>query len=143
VTKDVYELRLLNLRQLIAKHKGPTSLARKLGHANGSQISQHTTDDLEKRRRIGEKFARSVEEKLKLPAGWMDQPHEGAEPSVSAIDVDRLQLVIALVDECARDTALTPRTRSEIITLAYDLAAAGRPLDRNVIARLVALATRE
>jgi hypothetical protein len=62
---------------------------------------------------------------------------------VSGIVVVRLQLVIALVDECARDTALTPRTRSEIITLAYDLAAAGRPLDRNVIARLVALATRE
>lgn len=38
--RSVYDTRRENLRKLIRQWGGPTSLAKKLGHANGSYIAQ-------------------------------------------------------------------------------------------------------
>ena len=37
---DVYEIRRANLRKLMADWGGPTILAAKLGHSNGSYLAQ-------------------------------------------------------------------------------------------------------
>lgn len=82
--KTVEEIRHARLLQLIAEHRTIQALADKLGKSH-SQISQlrnrvvHSTT--KKPRSIGDDLARSIEEKLGKPRGWMDSldvPGEGA-----------------------------------------------------------------
>lgn len=71
--RTVFDQRRDNLRELARTWGGPTSLAKKLGHTNGSYLAQlagpHPT------REISEKVAREMERKLGLPLGWLDQVH--------------------------------------------------------------------
>jgi len=69
---DAYTYRKKNLTLLIKKWGGATRLAEKLDRSL-SQISQLTGTS--PRPNIGHRLARSIEKKLELPEGWMDQDH--------------------------------------------------------------------
>lgn len=73
--RTVEETRRLRLIALAAELGSQKMLADRL-ECSSSQIGQYTGEH----RRIGDKFARKVEEKFGHAAGWMDQP----------IDVERL-----------------------------------------------------
>ena len=66
--KTVYDIRRENLRALMKTWGGPTSLAKKLGHANGSYLAQIGGPN--PRREISEKVAREIETKLGLALGY-------------------------------------------------------------------------
>ena len=72
---SVYETRRGNLRLLVKEWGGPTSLAKKLGHTNGSYLAQLIGPNPS--REISEKVAREIEGKLGLPLGWLDANHDG------------------------------------------------------------------
>ncbi len=68
-------IRLINLRALCATRGwGPAEL----GRATGRKTSQ-CSDMLRGDKSFGEKIARSFEDKLSLPRGWLDVPHDKAE----------------------------------------------------------------
>ena len=68
--------RIENLRRLMREHDGPSALAAKLDYANGSFLVQMAGPNPS--RPITEATARKIEEKLKLPVGYMDEVHEPA-----------------------------------------------------------------
>ena len=76
--QSVYEIRRTNLRSLMTQWGGPTSLSRKLGHANGSYLAQligpHPS------REISEKVARELKritDMAALAAKNGIEPHAG------------------------------------------------------------------
>lgn len=71
--RTIYDTRRDNLRALIGQWGGPTSLAKKLGHSNGSYIAQLAGP--RPSREVSEKVAREIEKVLGLPVAWMDQDH--------------------------------------------------------------------
>ena len=66
--RSVYDQRRDNLRALMTQWGGPTSMAKKLGHSNGSYVAQLAGPNPS--REISEKVAREMEAKLGLPIGW-------------------------------------------------------------------------
>jgi hypothetical protein len=66
----VKQIRRNNLRQMI-KSEGNTALAMKLGHANGSYLSQLAGRSAT--RSISEDVARDIESKLGIPLGSLDR----------------------------------------------------------------------
>lgn len=71
--KTVIAIRKANLRLLLQQWEGPSTLAKKLGYAGPSYLSQIVGGH----RPITEKTARDIEAKLDLPAGWMDRDKSG------------------------------------------------------------------
>lgn len=69
--KNLVEIRKRNLISLI-KEYGQKELARKIGRSD-ALLNSYKSDTVKKN--IGEKFARHVEEKLRLEEGWLDQDH--------------------------------------------------------------------
>ena len=65
-------MRIENLKALVKKEGGAASLARRFD-VDASYISQLINGH----RGFGEKSARSIEEKLKLKSGWLDNNGEG------------------------------------------------------------------
>jgi hypothetical protein len=132
----VYDTRRENLRRLIGQWGGPTSLSRKLGHANGSYLAQIAGP--RPSREISEKTAREIETKLGLPAGWMDQDHPaGGQP----LNDQALTEVVKAVAAVLRDAGLRPdpETYGTLVQLAYDRAKLTGRLDENHIKQLTNL----
>lgn len=69
----VEETRLVNLRELIARAKGPSNLARVV-EMSVSLLSQMAGRNPSKP--IGQRAARKIEEAFGLQRGWLDVPHE-------------------------------------------------------------------
>ncbi len=134
---NVYETRRVNLRALINQWGGPTSMSRKLGHANGSYIAQiagpHPSRD------ISEKTAREIESKLGLPVGWMDQDHPA---SGQQLNDQALTEVVRAVATTLRDTGLRPDPEiyGTLVQLAYDRAKLTGRIDEHYIQKLIILA---
>jgi hypothetical protein len=134
---NVYETRRVNLRALINQWGGPTSMSRKLGHANGSYIAQiagpHPSRD------ISEKTAREIESKLGLPVGWMDQDHPA---SGQQLNDQALTEVVRAVATTLRDTGLRPDPEiyGTLVQLAYDRAKLTGRIDEQYIQKLIILA---
>jgi hypothetical protein len=134
---SVYETRRLNLRTLIGQWGGPTSMSRKLGHANGSYIAQiagpHPSRD------ISEKVAREIEGKLGLPVGWMDQDHPAGGQQLNDA---ALTEVVRAVATTLRDAGLRPDpdTYGTLVQLAYDRAKLTGRIDEQYIQKLITLA---
>lgn len=132
----VYEIRRANLRALAKQWGGPTSLAKKLGHANGSYLAQlmgpHPS------REISEKTAREVETKLGLPVAWLDAEH----PETGArVDDTALAECVRAVAAVLRDAGRRPEPEryASLVQLAYDrLRLTGR-VDEAFISQLVNL----
>lgn len=113
----VFDIRRTNLRKLMETWGGPTSLAAKLGHSNGSYLAQlvgpHPT------REVSEKVAREIERKLDLSANWLDHPHRGA---LKQPNTDDLIDVIALVQDVldGEGVKLARPKFTELVNLVYE-----------------------
>lgn len=133
--KSVYDQRRENLRSLLKTWGGPTSLAKKLGHSNGSYIAQligpHPS------REISEKVARETEVKLGLPVGWLDAEH--GEPRV--LDDEALGTCVRAVAAALRDAGhrATPDQLADLTALAYEHTKLIGRVDEGFIAKLVRL----
>ena len=134
--KSVYSLRRDNLRKLQTEWGGPTSLAKKLGHSNGSYLAQligpHPS------REISEKVAREIETKLALPMNWLDAEHNGAP---RAVDDETLGICVGAVAAAVRDAGLKidPKVYGTLVTLAYEHTKLTGRVDEAFIQKLVGL----
>lgn len=135
---SVFDIRLHNLRLLIRQWETATSLSRELGHSNSSFLGQLAGPT--PIRTISEKVARGIEQKLKLPERWLDEPHSDVEAR-EAPDEFLLECV-QMVATCIRDARLTldPDVIARITTLAYDCAKAKGSIDKRFVQSLLELA---
>lgn len=134
--RSIYDLRRDNLRELTRTWGGPTSLAKKLGHANGSYLAQLAGPHPS--REISEKVAREFEVKLGLPLGWLDQEHNGAP---RALDDAALGECVRAVAAALRDAGCraTPDQMADLASLAYEHTKLVGRVDEPFINRLVRL----
>lgn len=134
--KNVYEQRRDNLRELIRTWGGPTSLAKKLGHSNGSYIAQLAGPHPS--REVSEKVARELEAKLGLPLGWLDGEHNG---NPRQLDDAALSDCVRAVAAALRDAGhkATPDQMADLAALAYEHTKLIGRVDEAFINKLVRL----
>lgn len=134
--KSVYQTRRENLRKLQTEWGGPTSLAKKLGHANGSYVAQligpHPS------REISEKVAREIESRLNLPTGWLDSEHDAV---VRQVDDELLGMCVRAVAAAVRDAGLRPDpdAYATLVGLAYEHTKLTGRVEETYVQRLVRL----
>jgi hypothetical protein len=131
-----FDTRRTNLRRLMEQWGGPTSLAAKLGHSNGSYMAQlagpHPTRD------VSEKVARQIELTLGLPPNWMDTKHKTGptEPDTSVL----IDVVAAVQDVLhAEGVKMKKEKFTELVNLAYERATETGTIDNHYVQRLVRL----
>lgn len=134
--RSVYDQRRDNLRELTRTWGGPTSLAKKLGHANGSYLAQLAGPHPS--REISEKVAREMETKLGLPLGWMDSEHGG---NARTLDDTSLGECVRAVAAALRDVGhrATPDQMADLAALAYEHTKLVGRVDEAFINKLVRL----
>jgi hypothetical protein len=133
---SVYDTRRENVRALMAQWGGPTSLAKKLGHSNGSYVAQLVGPNPS--REISEKVARDMEGKLGLPIGWLDQEHTA---SPRQVDEETLSACVRAVAAAIRDAALKPDpdAYANLVSLVYEHAKLTGRVDEPFIQKLIGL----
>lgn len=133
---SIFEIRRDNLRRLMQQWGGPTSLAKKLGHSNGSYIAQlagpHPTRD------VSEKVAREIERTLQLPDNWMDHRHKGppGQPDTGTL-IEVVSLVRDVLD--AEGVKAQRAKIEEIVGLVYENALENGAINPDYLRRLVRL----
>jgi hypothetical protein len=134
--QSVYDKRRENLRSLMTQWGGPTSLAKKLGHANGSYLAQLAGPNPS--RDVSERVAREMETKLGLPIGWIDQDHPGSNRQV---DDETLAACVRAVAAAIRDAGLKPDpdAYANLVGLAYEHTKLLGRVDEPFIKRIVGL----
>ena len=135
---SVYETRRTNLRNLAKEWGGPTSLAKKLGHSNGSYLAQLMGPNPS--REVSEKVAREIEGKLGLPLGWLDAEHEGR----PTIDDNALAECVRATTTAVREAKAhpSPDTFGTLVGLVYDHYRLLGRVDETFILKLVKLIKR-
>lgn len=134
--KSTYDQRRENLRALTKQWGGPTSLARKLGHSNGSYLAQligpHPSRD------TSEKVAREIEIKLNLPVGWLDSEQGNG---TRQVDDSVLGECVRAVAAALRDAGVkaTPDQMADLASLTYEHAKLTGRIDEAFIKRIVRL----
>lgn len=133
--RSVYEIRRDNLRALLRQWGGPTSLAKKLGHSNGSYIAQLVGPNPS--REISEKVAREIEAKLRLPIAWLDLEHSETVKLDDQVLGDCVRAVAAAI----RDAGIKPDPdRYAILTgLVYEYLRLTGHVDEVYINKLISL----
>jgi len=134
--KSVYDMRRDNLRSLMTQWGGPTSLAKKLGHSNGSYVAQLVGPNPS--REISEKVARDMESRLGLPIGWLDQEHAG---NGRQVDEETLSACVRAVAAAIRDAGLKPDpdAYANLVGLAYEHTKLTGRVDEPFIQKLIGL----
>ena len=134
--KSVYVTRRENLRKLQVEWGGPTSLAKKLGHSNGSYLAQLIGPNPS--REVSEKVAREIEAKLSLPMGWLDAEHTA---SPRQVDDETLGICVGAAAAAVRDAGLKldPTPYGTLATLAYEHTKLTGRVDEPFIQKLVGL----
>jgi len=134
---SVYPTRRENLRRLMGEWGGPTSLAKKLGHSNGSYIAQLAGPNPS--REVSEKVAREIEKKLQLPAGWMDAK-QTLKPGAS-VDDETLGQCVAAVAGAIRDAGKRPDPEAygTLVSLVYEHTKLTGRIDEPFILKLIGL----
>ena len=110
---DINDVRRRNLRRLVTQYDSQADLARTLAIS-----PQALSGVLTGNKPFGEKFARSLEQTLKLAPGWLDRNGGSDEtgPGLAGLD----DAVIRLAQ---RIQELTPRDRSAVTKLVDSLRA--------------------
>jgi hypothetical protein len=134
--KSVYVTRRENLRGLMVQWGGPTSLAKKLGHTNGSYVAQLAGPNPS--REVSEKVARDMEVKLGLPIGWLDQEHTA---NVRQVDDETLAACVRAVAAAIRDAGLKPDpdAYANLVGLVYEHSKLTGRVDEPFIQKLIGL----
>lgn len=132
--RSIYETRRVNLRAIAGEWGGPTSLARKLGHANGSYLAQligpHPSRD------ISEKVAREIESKLNLPSNWLDGEHT----QTRVVDDDLLCKCVRAVAAAVEGKKVGPDVMAEMVSAVYEHAKLTGRIDEPFTNRLLRIA---
>ena len=132
--KSVYDIRRANLRSIMAEWGGPTSLAKKLGHTNGSYLAQligpHPS------REISEKVAREIETRLNLPANWLDGEHGATQPVDNALLGQCVRAVAAAIE----GRKVSPDVMGEMVSAVYDRAKLIGRIDEPFVQQLLRIA---
>lgn len=102
------DMRLENLRRLIAESGGPSALAKRLGYSNASFLVQMAGPA--PIRKVTEKTARSIEQKLGLPRGYLDQS------DAPTVTVDTIRMIGQLLED--EGVALPPVKFAELVAFA-------------------------
>lgn len=107
---DVKQTRDRNFNTLLKLYKNNRVFADTVGLASG-HVSQIKT----RVRNVGDEVARRIEQKLRLPHGWMDQSHDTEDPPVVADEPARYQILEPSEEKEWLDLikALTPRQRDQ------------------------------
>lgn len=134
-TLDVYNIRRQNLRRLLGEWGGATSLAKKLGHSNGSYLAQLIGPNPS--REVSEKVAREIEGKLALPTGWLDQEQSG----LPAVDDEALAACVRAVAAALDGLKKRPQPSAfaDVVQLVYEHRKLTGRLDEAFIQRVVRL----
>jgi hypothetical protein len=139
MTTDVHDRRKRNLKLLVQQWDGPTNLAKKLGYAGPSYVSQMVSGN----RPITEKAARQIEDKASLPTGWLDQDNRppGKNGRPAAVDTDLISRIITTIGTVLEEEGvqLHPSKFSELVALVYEDAATHGRTDDAFVSRLVRL----
>lgn len=137
----LHQQRRDNLRQVLNQQGGPASLAKKLGLAGPSFLSQMANGH----RAITEKTSRRIEKAAGKPEYWMDQPHsslEGMTPTLTVrVDPSFVGAAVKMVAEIQQqlETSLSPEKYAEIVNLVYENAQRSGEVDADFAMRLVKL----
>jgi hypothetical protein len=133
---NVLDIRRQRLRELMRARGGPGALAKKLGYSTGSYLSQVAGPTPS--RDISENVARAMEKMLGLPDGYLDQ--EGPTPS-SDVQAPLVAEVIRVVMAVLEDAGQRPSAdkTAEVVSLAYERAAATGKVERDYVQRLLKL----
>src|SRR5213595_2263992 len=102
------DVRRDNLRTLIQQHDGPAALARRLGYRNAAFLVQMGGPNPS--RPVTERTARDFEQKLGLPAGWLDRVEAAppaAVPPSGPVDSALVTEVLRLVAESCETMGVT------------------------------------
>jgi hypothetical protein len=146
--QGVYLTRYENLLKLKDTHGGPTAVALKLGYTNGSMVSQMAGPHPS--RMIGEKLARTIEQKLGYAEGYLDKPHGPGRPRKAAEQpppaADQLELrgqCVGLVMGLARALRieLSETKRNEIVSMTIEEAQRVGQVDPAYVERLLKIAS--
>mgnify|MGYP000190694272 CR=1 FL=1 len=133
---SILKTRVHNLRALMEQWGGPTSLATKLGHANGSYLSQMAGPNPS--REVSEKVARKTEIILSLPSGWLDTQHTGLPQEVNTnLLIDTIEMTKEIIDQAG--LKLSRDKFTQLVNLAYERAAESGSPDPALIKQLVSL----
>lgn len=134
--KSVYDTRRENVRALMKTWGGPSSLAKKLGHANGSYLAQIAGPN--PRREISEKVAREIEHKLGLALGYLDQDHKRNGGKIQDAAIAECVRLVATV---LRDQGVrpSPEVTANLVQLVYDRVQLTGELDEKYAKQLVQL----
>lgn len=134
--KSVYDTRRENLRKLLHEWGGPTSMAKKLGHTNGSYLAQLAGP--RPSREISEKVAREIESKLSLPANWLDSEHDG---NPRQLDDEALGACVRAVAAAVRDAKVqpSPDMYADLVALVYEHAKLRGQVEEQFVNKIVRL----
>lgn len=132
----IAKIRVHNLRALMEQWGGPTSLATKLGHANGSYLSQMAGPNPS--RAVSEKVARKAEEILSLPLGWLDTQHTGLPKEVDTnLLIDTIDITKTITEKMG--LKLSRDKFTQIVNLVYERAVETGSPDQVLIRQLASL----
>lgn len=140
---DIHKMRRVNLRRLIEQWGGPTTLAKRLGHASGSYLAQLAGPNPS--REVNEKVARSIEQSLDLPQGWLDQRHGNGGQTLERkgdVDVTVVSKVIELCSAALGKQTVPPSILAELVALVYEHAQEHGAIDERYVQRLTNLIKR-
>lgn len=132
---NVFDKRRENLRKLVDDWGGPASLSRKLGYSNGSYLAQLVGPN--PRREVGERLARSIEEKLGLPTLWLDGQPKAAPRINDDLLAQCLQSVAVAIEESKRK--IPSDRQATLATLVYEQASETGKVDQAYVKRLLSL----
>ncbi|ANA34307.1 hypothetical protein [Ralstonia mannitolilytica] len=142
-------IRRANLKRLYAIHGGPTRLAELLGLANGSYLSQMASGT----RPIRDRWARKIEDTLRLPRGWMDTDHSDAPlfapPTASpntptaaataAATEDLTTHTVLAVSAALGDIRVSPTTLATLVSLVLEHSRMVGGVDDTYLRKLISL----
>ena len=113
---NVFEVRRLNLvAHIEEKYHGNRAAFCRATSKNANLINLVLTDNADYRRNIGEKLARSIEEKAGLPTGWLDSPRGVGERKTASIPITFLPWSIPDVPPLKADSVLTIPTDDPLL----------------------------
>jgi hypothetical protein len=130
------DVRKRNLQSLIRKFNGPTALAKHLGHASPSFLSQLANGF----RPITEKTVRKIEKQLGMPQGWFDVDHQNSPTGASPFPPMMDAVLLAVTEELqAQGVSVPPTKMVELVALVYEQSQATGTVDPAQVRRIISL----
>ncbi|OZI23732.1 hypothetical protein CAL26_09890 [Bordetella genomosp. 9] len=137
-TPDIQAQRRANLKSLVTQRGDLASLAKAMGLAASSYLSQMAGGH----RTISDDTARAIERAAGKPVRWLDEDHTARKPARQVANdtsfvQGAVQAVVAAQQEL--NASITPEKYAEIVQLVYELAQLEEAISPDYAKRLVKL----